>query len=213
MKRWIIAALVSTVMPATASADDKSSWFHIATSDPFAAPGETAKPNGILVFGGAYTAETAGGSWPWASPDYTDDYFIGGAYTRDVFDLPLGFALGGEVGASLRFGNTDASGEIWSGGRLSHAGIVLGNLNIAPAVTLGLSAVSDTLPIEEEREELYDGTATLLGYIGAELSFRVKTMPNVELVYRLHHRSGGDGFFGDMHEGSNANALGVRIRF
>jgi hypothetical protein len=38
-------------------------------------------------------------------------------------------------------------------------------------------------------------------------------MPNVEFVWRTHHRSGFANAVGKMREGSNANVIGVRIPF
>jgi hypothetical protein len=37
--------------------------------------------------------------------------------------------------------------------------------------------------------------------------------PNVELVYKLQHRSGAGGTFGKMHDTANANVVGLRVRF
>ena len=80
----------------------------------------------------------------------------------------------------------------------------------APA---SVSAVTAPTALEHERELYYDGDASVLGFLGPELAFRLRQAPNLELVYQLHHRSGGNGTFGNMGEGSNANTIGLRYRF
>ena len=146
--------------------------------------------------------------------DYTDNYLIGAAFGRDFRDLGAGFVLGGVAGVAVRLGDDDdTTGEVWAGLRLRHHGLVIGDLAISPGVTAGLSAVSGPTEIERLREISRDGDATLLGFVGPELSFRLRQAPDIELVYQLHHRSGANGFFGDMAEGFNANTIGLRYRF
>ena len=139
---------------------------------------------------------------------------IGGIYGRDLKDLGAGFVLGGVAGAAIRFGDDDdTTGELWAGLRIRHHGLVIGDLAIAPGFTAGLSVVSGPTRIEREREIHYDGDATFLGYLGPEVAFRFRQAPNLELLYQIHHRSGADGIFGDMGEGSNASTFGLRYRF
>ncbi|MET3582013.1 hypothetical protein ABID19_005071 [Mesorhizobium robiniae] len=170
--------------------------------------------NDVYVFGGVFARGSFGDAINVFGADYTDNYIVGAAYGRDLVDIGAGFVLGGVTGAAIRFGeDDDTSGELWAGARLRHQGLVIGDLAIAPAVTAGFSAVTAPTEIEHNREIRDGGDASFLGFIGAELSFRVRQAPNVELVYQLHHRSGADGTFGDMKEGSNANTLGIRYRF
>jgi hypothetical protein len=202
--------LIASVTPGLA--ENSSPFIYFATEDPFAA-GQPTK-NDIYVFGGVFTTGSFGDTINVFGTDYTDSYMVGAAYGRDFTDIGAGFVLGGVTGAAIRFGDDDdTSGEFWAGVRLRHQGLVIGDLAIAPALTAGLSAVTGPTEIERAREIRYDGDASFLGFVGAELSFRVRQAPNVELVYELHHRSGADGTFGNMNEGSNANVLGIRYRF
>ncbi|TIO10829.1 hypothetical protein [Mesorhizobium sp.] len=213
--RGVQAALAATMLIASITpglADNSSPFIYFATEDPFAA-GQPTK-NDIYVFSGVFATGSFGDTINVFGTDYTDSYMIGAAYGRDFADVGAGFVLGGVTGAAIRFGEEDdTSGELWAGMRLRHQGLVIGDLAIAPALTAGFSAVTGPTEIERNREIRYDGDASFLGFIGAELSFRVRQAPNVELVYQLHHRSGADGTFGDMKEGSNANVLGIRYRF
>jgi len=118
--------------------------------------------------------------------------------------------LGGEVGVAGRFG-TDSSAEIWGGLSIRTAPIPIGNIGfLTPGIVIGLSAVTNTIGEERIREITTGGNAALLGYIGPELAFTFREMPNLAIVYRLHHRSGGFGSLGGMREGHNAQVLGLR---
>jgi hypothetical protein len=213
--RGLLAALAAVILSTSVSsglADDKSPFIYFATQDPFT-EGLPTK-NDIYVFGGVFASGAFGDTINVLGADYTDNYIIGAAYGRDLVDIGAGFVLGGVTGAAIRFGeDDDTTGELWAGTRLRHQGLVIGDLAIAPALTAGFSAVTGPTEIERDREIHYDSDASFLGFVGAELSFRVRQAPNVELVYQLHHRSGADGTFGNMKESSNANALGIRYRF
>lgn len=205
---FVAIALATSV--ACGFADDSSPFIYFATEDPFFA-GQPTK-NDILVFGGVLAEGSFGDTL--VSADYTDNYMAGVSVGRDFADLGAGFMLGGVVGTAVRFGDDDdTTGELWAGVRLRHQGLVIGDLAISPALVVGLSAVTGPTEIEREREIHYDGDASFLGFVGPELAFRLRQAPNFELVYQLHHRSGADGTFGNMGEGSNASVLGLRYRF
>lgn len=208
--RSVFAAMALAASVGYGFADDSSPFIYFATEDPFTI-GQPTK-NDVLVFGGVFASGSFGDTI--SSPDYTDNYLAGVSVGRDFTDLGAGFMLGGVVGTAVRFGDDDdTTGELWAGVRLRHQGLVIGDLAISPALVVGLSAVTGPTEIERQREIHYDGDASFLGFVGPELSLRLRQAPNFELVYQLHHRSGADGTFGNMGEGSNANVLGVRYRF
>ncbi|MFU0506071.1 hypothetical protein [Pseudaminobacter sp. NGMCC 1.201702] len=207
MTAMILAASVTCSL-----AESSSPFIYFATEDPFAVGQPTR--NDILVLGGVFAEGSFGSTLNPFSADYTDNYMAGVSFGRDFADIGAGFVLGGVVGTAVRFGDDDdTTGELWAGVRLRHHGLVIGDLAIAPALTVGLSAVTGPTEVERQREIHYDGDASFLGFLGPELSFRLRQAPNFEVVYQLHHRSGADGTFGDMGEGSNASILGVRYRF
>lgn len=86
-------------------------------------------------------------------------------------------------------------------------------VRIAPGITVGLSVITKAVGIEAVRELEAPGNAKLLGYLGPELAFSFRALPSVEFVYRLQHRSGMFGTFGNLWEGANANVFGARVRF
>lgn len=56
------------------------------------------------------------------------------------------------------------------------------------------------------------GTSRLLNYLMLEMTLAVPSLPYVQLVGRIHHRSGMFGVFGDAQEsGSNTVGVGIRV--
>ena len=184
----------------------------LATCWPSPAADVLFSKDSIFVFGGIYSAGNMGQS---LNPFYKHErsYIVGAAYRRDLFDIGPLFVFGAEAGIVGRFGGA-ASAEFWAGPSLRLRGIPLGrDLTLAPGIVAGLSAVTKPLDIERQRElEHTNGNATLLFYLAPELALQFAKWPNVELVYRLHHRSGLYDTLGRMQEGSNAHVLGLRWR-
>ena len=189
------------------------------------------RPDLIFVFGGALSTESLGDTLQFdldrpAAIKY-DNYIAGLAYNHDFYYLGYGFTLGGEIGVADRFGyyalccdtvvkSTSLlnSGELWTGPRISFQGFVLfDTIRIAGAATTGFSFTTNSIGREREREIALDGSARALIYFGPELSFSLVNYPEWEFVYRVQHRSGADGTFGNLREGYNANVFGVRYKF
>jgi hypothetical protein len=208
--------------------------------------GPIASPNSILVFAGRMSTTTFGDTLrynlnlPSAGPlelgvgsgPYYDNYIVGAAYDRDLFNLGHGFYFGIEVGIADRFGEYEQccrpiimsnsmveSFELWTGPQLRYAGILLFDLvRIGGSVTFGLSAATASIGAELQREIDYSANARLLYYLGPELNFSTPSIPNLEFVLRVQHRSGGYSVpllptLGNMGEGYNANVAGIRYRF
>jgi hypothetical protein len=169
--------------------------------------------NSIFVFGGLYTAENFGMSFPFLVPKYESGKVVGAAFSRRFYDLPWGFTLSGEVGLAARF-NAGNSAEIWAGPALHTPWIALpGGVNLRAGMIIGMSFVTQTTGIERQREILFGGNGQMLAYLGPEASIGFDALPNLEFTWRLHHRSGAYGTFGDRHEGANANVFGVKFHF
>jgi len=74
----------------------------------------------------------------------------------------------------------------------------------------GLSIVSDVPEVEILTTEV-GSTSRLLNYWMMEMTLAVPSLPYLQLVGRIHHRSGAFGLFGDAQEsGSNTVGLGIR---
>jgi hypothetical protein len=171
-----------------------------------------APRHSLFIFGGHFTNGSMGDTTSIFTVDYDDAHIIGLGYQRYHWSY-WNFHLGWEVGVSARFGYSN-SAEIWGGPTLRHEGIQIGNLvRIAPSLTAGFSAVTDSHGRELVREYNHRGNATFLYYLGPEIILSLPSHPNIELFYRLHHRCGGARTLGNLSEGYNANCIGMRIRF
>ena len=166
------------------------------------------------------------------NPPLYDNYIVGAAYQRRFRELGHRFVLGGEFGVADRFGhylvccgdklstqtvtssNIRHSGELWFGPTIRYDSFVLfDQLRITPGVTAGFSLTTNSIGVERGKEIERNGNARFLFYFGPELAFSTASMPNLELIFRLHHRSGLLGILGHIHEGYNANVVGLRYWF
>ena len=163
---------------------------------------------------------------------YYDNYIVGAVYQRRFRELGHRFVLGGEIGIADRFGHylvccgsklitqtvtsSDIrhSGELWFGPTIRYDSWVLfDKLRITPGLTAGFSLTTNSIGVERAKEIERNGSARFLFYLGPEVAFSYASMPNVELVFRLHHRSGALGLLGHLNDGYNANVVGLRYWF
>lgn len=170
-----------------------------------------------FIFGGAYSTGSMGDTL--YSTEYDGNSMLAVGYQRFTRTIAYGY-LGWEIGLANRFGEEDNTVEVWAGGVIRGNGWSLGRFGkITPSFTAGFSLVSDVMDTERRREkkrfekENEKGDATFLIYLGPELAFSTPALPNFELFYRLHHRSGAGGTFGNLTEGYNANTLGIRYKY
>lgn len=191
-----------------------------------------SRQNSIFFFAGALSTQGIYSTWLFnlnkhdSGKNY-DNFIVGIAYSRDIWSLGYDVTVGGEIGIADRFGcytvccdeQVVSSGivnslEVWFGPRIRHEGFILFNgWRVSPAMTLGISATTNSIGREREREISLNGNARLMLYLGPELSISMVNLPNWEFVLRLHHRSGAGGMFGNLMEGYNANILGVRYTY
>jgi len=167
----------------------------------------------VFGFGGAMVDGSMGEAFNPFGVGYEDHPIFGLGY--QFFPYSIGnLKFGLEAGLAGRFrGNTNA--EIWGGVVGRYDAIEIANtLRIIPSFTFGLSHVTETMDGREKKNEgERNGDASTLFYLGPELSFSSVSRPELEVFWRLHHRSGAWGTLGDMHGGSNANVIGVRYNF
>lgn len=85
------------------------------------------------------------------------------------------------------------------------------NLRTSVALGEGLSWASEVPALEESLHT--DGDAAqLLNYLLIEAAAGLPSMPDWDLVFRIHHRSGIFGVFDGVDGGSNVLAVGVKWR-
>jgi hypothetical protein len=188
-----------------------------ATNAPLHRPlreGPASPPsNSVLIFGGQFTTDDMGGSLNPFSARHENQRIVAAAYEHDFYHAPNDLVVGAEIGAGYRFGLGNSE-ELWAGVNIRHTGFVLfGLVRIAAGITVGVSAVTNSAGIEAERQAMDHGNGQLLAYLGPELTMALLKYPNLELVYRVQHRSGAFGLIANFIEGANANVFGIRYRF
>lgn len=166
----------------------------------------------VFVLGGPFTNGYFGNAFRFWENHYETNFFAGVGYQYFLWEDDGGFKLGAEAGVGLRLGPR-ASAEAWAGvvGRFDV--FEVGDVNITPSLTFGLSAVTDTIGVETERAAAagYDSLPVFF-YMGPEIAVSHDAYPDLELLARVHHRSGGFGTIAPV-DGSNAAVLGLRYKF
>lgn len=167
----------------------------------------------IFAFGGAFISGGIKESLiPFTAP-YEQNRVIGVGYQKMLGTLGNDFNWGAEVGVAGRLGAI-SSAEAWAGLLLRYDGLVLGDsIRISPSLSAGFSAVTGPIGVEFDRVKEHSGDATLLFYLGPEISVTALDHPNFEVFWRVHHRSGAWGTLGKMGDAANANVVGVRWHF
>ncbi len=210
------------------SADDEGA----SLLTPFKLAAQPSLKHSAFVFGGRMNSGNLGNTFKFGlgvpSTDLSyDNYIVGAAYQRDFLQLNGGLLLGAEVGLADRFGHykvcceaivyTDRmmhSAELWAGVSFrQEVPELFDAFRISPGFVFGLSAISNPIGQEGEHQLSHQGSAKVLFYLGFEIAFAMRSLPNTELVYRIQHRSGAYGTLGGLKEGNNANVVGIRQRF
>lgn len=181
-----------------------------ALADPAAPPAASSNQN-VFIIGGPFSKDFFGDTIAFWDNAYEDNFFGGIGYQYFFYNHPRGLKFGVEAGAGLRLGQR-ASAELWAGG-VARVDFEIGDITIAPALTVGISAVTDTTGVETERAaEAGFSALPILFYLGPEVSLSHKAVPNLELLARVQHRSGGFGTIAPV-DGSNAAVIGLRYKF
>jgi hypothetical protein len=143
--------------------------------------------------------------------DYEDNYVAGGGYQQ--FFLENGdVRVGVEAGAAIGFGADGARGEVWGGLVGRYEGLEFGDVNIAPSLTLGASAITNTIGIESDRVAP-GADPHVLFYIAPEIAVSHDAHPETEVFFRIQHRSGAWETLNGMGDGHNASTVGLRWKF
>lgn len=164
----------------------------------------------VFVMGGPFTTGYFGDAFLFWQDHYESNFFAGIGYQRFLYQYQS-FKLGVEAGLGLRLGSP-SSAEIWGGAVARITEFTFGDITITPSLTLGLSAVTDTIGIETQRAQALGHEVPVLFYLSPEISISSATQPQWEAFARIQHRSGGFGTIAEI-DGSNAAVLGLRYKF
>lgn len=181
-------------------------------------------PNAVtfLVGRGTDTDFTTIISTPWET-HFVDLTMLGVTYSyrlgtlNELFDSDtLGYfgdhlTVEPEAGAAYRWG-LESQGEFWGSLYFRYDGLPWNDtIYTTLALNTGLSILTESSDFERDRS---DGDSSLvLHNFSPEITFADPDYKDIELVVRLHHRSGIFGTIDGVYSGSTFVATGLRFRF
>lgn len=206
------ASRLAAVIIALAAGDAAQAW---EPSDLFA-PCDGAC--GVAVYAGTYVEDSLGddiilsgsppGSWTLAE----EDHLVATSVSRQVAHFWRHWTLEPEVGIGQRYGR-EAATEVWGAFYFRYSGFPWDRyLVTTAALSTGLNWASEVTGVEQERARDGEGSQ-LMHFFSPEVTFAAPSRPNVELVFRFHHRSGVFGLVSDAWGGAQYAAVGLRVRF
>jgi hypothetical protein len=170
----------------------------------------------VMVFGGRFV-DTAMEDiffnpepiWDWR---WRDSQFLGLALSRRVVTVADVLDVEAEAGAGKRFGELTEA-EVWAALYLRWTAFPWNHVvKTTVAISTGLNMASGISPVEVRRGEV-DRGERVLHYFSPELTFAHPRKDDMELVFRIHHRSGGYGVISDVTGGAQYGTLGLRYHF
>jgi hypothetical protein len=117
-----------------------------------------------------------------------------------------------EIGAAYRFGR-QSEGEVWAAVFGRYRGFPWDRALVTTvAVSTGLNYAFSVTEVERDRARPADGDR-LLHFFSPEITFALPRRPEVELMFRFHHRSGVFGLLSETRGGAHYGTVGLRYRF
>ena len=163
----------------------------------------------FTVFGAEVSGDTLADAIKF-SASYEDAYFVGVALARRVGSLPGYVAFEVEWQAIQHLG--DQQHQEFN---------ILATARWLPfpwdqyldtSCAIGEGG-SYAIKIPEVEARTHENTSRFLNYLLLELALALPDVPQWNLVFRIHHRSGIYGLINDVEGASNALCLGVRYNF
>lgn len=210
-QNWLFPALVLlflaiAVMPLAAQDAPPADAREEAAEPPLPLP-----RNSVALYLGVFDTSFWARSFSVGNVGYEPNFIAAIISERDLLVTNWGLRIGHESGIALRFGR-EFSVEMWRGITISFRARLLNGTIVTPRIVLGLSSISNLVGVEFERQaEEPDGDVLRLVYLGSELAQSLEAFPYVEVFYRLHHRSGALGLWGNVAADHNANGVGIRL--
>lgn len=174
-----------------------------------ASPGDRA----VTLYGGRYTDNSLPEEIIILKPiHYEDSWIAVGAYS-EVFSKPTDSRHWAYEGHVVKHSGDQDHWEYnalvlhrWKDFTWSHP------IRTSAAIGNGLSWATE-VPALEESSRTNKNATQLLYYVLLELTLGLPHLEGIDLVGRIHHRSGALGLFDGVHGGSNIISLGFRFEF
>jgi hypothetical protein len=226
-----LATCLAIALPASAQSDtaEATVWLDVKS------PGERGFCAGqcaVHVYGGAATRTSMTSMfalddvatfapekfvppWEW---EFTGAGLVAGAVSRRLMTIARVIDLEAEVGIGQRFGNMHET-EVWAALFARWTWFPWNDyVRTSIATSTGLNYASGIPAAERERDGQRRGSK-LLHYFSPELTLGLPSVPQWDLVARIHHRSGARVLFGDVglfhgvDGGAHFATIGLRYRF
>lgn len=170
---------------------------------------------GVAIYGGRYVEDSLVDILfdpiPPTDWDYRDDRLIATTVSREVGQV-WRLHLEPEVGIGQRYGEQDET-EFWAALYVRYRGFPWdGFVTTSIALSTGLNWATGVSEVEQDRARDGEGSR-LMHYFAPEVTFALPSHPDVELLFRVHHRSGVFGLVSDAWGGAQYGTVGFRVRF
>jgi hypothetical protein len=171
----------------------------------------------VAVYTGSYVEDAMSGLFitdpevplTW---DYVDDHIAAVAVSRRVWSVWEHLDIEPEIGAARRFGKQDEV-EFWGAFFFRYRGFPWDRAIVTTAaISTGVNWASDVSDVEQERAKDQEG-AQLQHFFSPEITFALPSRPNLELLFRFHHRSSVFGLMNDSFGAAQYGTVGLRYRF
>jgi hypothetical protein len=143
--------------------------------------------------------------------DFRNDSLIATAVSRNAGHWKR-LTFEPEVGIGQRYGKQDET-ELWAALFVRYHGFPWDDyLTTTFALSTGLNWATGVSEIEQERARDGEGSQ-LMHFFSPEITFALPSRPNVQLLFRIHHRSGVFGLVSDAWGGAQYGTFGFRVWF
>jgi hypothetical protein len=172
----------------------------------------------VAIYAGRYVEDSLGddlilspsppNSWHYGD----DDHLVATSISRQIARFWRHWTLEPEVGIGQRFGRQDAT-EVWGAFFFRYSGFPWDRYVVTTAaLSTGRNWASEVTDVEQDRSKDGEGSQWM-HFFSPEVTFAAPSRPNLELVFRFHHRSGVFGIVSDAWGGAQYASVGFRVRF
>jgi hypothetical protein len=166
----------------------------------------------VTLFAGPLTTDTTTDDILVGSPSFEDSMIVGAALNKGLVTVFEHLDIEAEAQAVKHFGDQDHwefNGLLlarWTKFPWDHV------VDTTVAIGDGLSFPTEVPPLETRRHGP-DLSGRVLNYVLGEVTFALPEVPEWNLVWRFHHRSGFFGAFDGVTEGSTVIGGGIKYKF
>jgi hypothetical protein len=145
--------------------------------------------------------------------DYNaDDVLLAVSASRYAATLFGRIDIEPEIGFAHRLGRQNVS-EVWAAVYARWRGFPWDHVvTTTTALSTGFNYAFSISEVERARAAPAEGEQ-LLHFFSPEITFALPSRPDVELLFRFHHRSGVFGLVSDTRGGAHYGTVGLRFRF